>query len=241
MKNNNQVIINKVKRLLRLAADNPDGDEGQNAFLHAQKLMIKYRIESHDVEDNVVGEDLGEISPEAITVYKKLYWWEKELAEIIARNFRVKIFYSSRRTGDQVQRKTCIKFYGFGQDLELAKEMYVLAYDAIVVRANMYVSKQRRLGDTNSGTRTLKKNYMAGFIDGLGKRFNEQISQLKGKYELLVQPPKEVEDAFTEFSTTFGKMLLNLPQIDDAEAYIQGHTDGKSIDLTRSSIDSNRL
>lgn len=38
-------IIEKVRRLLALANDAPDDEEGQNAFLMAQRLMIKHKVE----------------------------------------------------------------------------------------------------------------------------------------------------------------------------------------------------
>lgn len=45
MKNkNNKGIINKIKGLLAKADEQMD-DEGQSAFMLAQRLMIKYRLD----------------------------------------------------------------------------------------------------------------------------------------------------------------------------------------------------
>ncbi|WP_442773636.1 DUF2786 domain-containing protein [Lactococcus hircilactis] len=102
-------IIKKVKGLLAIAKDEANDEECQSAFLLAQKLMIQYHIDQSEVADEMS----DSISHRAVTVYKKLFWWEKELAGVISRNFRVKHFYSSKYVNkEDGQRKSCIKFYG---------------------------------------------------------------------------------------------------------------------------------
>lgn len=69
--------------------------ESQSAFLMAQRLMIQYDIDKADVLEE--GEEAEPIGEESVTVYKKLFWWERTLGQIIAKNFRVKMFYNSKR------------------------------------------------------------------------------------------------------------------------------------------------
>lgn len=46
---NTDDIKEKARNLLELAADAPDDAEGQTAFLLAQKLMAKHKIEEGDI------------------------------------------------------------------------------------------------------------------------------------------------------------------------------------------------
>lgn len=47
---NNKKIIKKVRGLLVIARDNKADEESQCAFMLAQKLMIQYDLEAHNVE-----------------------------------------------------------------------------------------------------------------------------------------------------------------------------------------------
>lgn len=231
----NEKIIERVQNLLQLAEDNRDDEEGQTAFIMAQKLMIKYKISDLEIEEN--SETISEITTEKVTVYKRLYWWERNLADIIASNFRVKNYINSRYRPDE-QTKRRIIFYGFGTDLELAKQMYVLAYDAVVVYAKRYVAQNREEGETSSG---LKNSYIRGYLEGLRERFNDQIAELKGKYELIVQIPQQVEDAYEDFSSKFSTLVSSTPSIEVQEAYASGVNDGKRMDLTKRHLDAERF
>ncbi|MCT6922787.1 DUF2786 domain-containing protein [Metasolibacillus sp.] len=83
-------ILRKVKGLLAIAEDNANDEEAQSAFVRAQILMMKYNIDQREVE-NRLEEDASTIEDFG-TVYKTLYWFERALAIVIAKNFRVKNF-----------------------------------------------------------------------------------------------------------------------------------------------------
>ena len=82
----NKSIITKIRGLLALANDHKDDEECQIAFIMGQKLMLKYDISSSEVEDN---ESVRKVAVGQATVHKTLYWWERSLANIITKNFRV--------------------------------------------------------------------------------------------------------------------------------------------------------
>ena len=127
-------IIKKIKGLLAIAKDENQDEESQSAFVLAQRLMLQYKIDKNDVFDTE--DEIEPIGEESVTIYKKLYWWERSLGSIIAENFRVKMFYNSKKEKGERKSKSKIVFYGFGSDLELAKEMYFLAYEVIVFHTN---------------------------------------------------------------------------------------------------------
>lgn len=87
----NEKIIRKVKRLLALARENKSDEEGQSAFILAQRLMLENNIAESEVSDDEAAIEL--ITENKVTIHKKLFWWERHLADIIADNFRVKLFF----------------------------------------------------------------------------------------------------------------------------------------------------
>lgn len=230
----NKKIITRIKGLLRLADDNPNDEEGQAAFILAQKLMIKHRIDEFDLGGETIGESPEDVTEEAVTIFKRLYWWERELGNIIAENFRVKIYYSNtaRKTG--TKRKSKIVFYGLGKDLELAKELFILAYDAVVVYEKKYVRDHRGEGYTAA---SLKNSYLRGYLNGLRQRFDDQVSELKGKYELVIKIPKVVEDAYAAYSAGFGEISWARPAIEVDQAFHAGQKDGLKMDFTKKHLD----
>lgn len=90
MNESNKKIVKKIKGLLAIARDKKNDEESQSAFLLAQKLMIQYSVEKSEVEDYELSSEMDSIDEESVTIYKKLFWWERALAGIIAKNFKVK-------------------------------------------------------------------------------------------------------------------------------------------------------
>ena len=109
MTEDQEKMIEKIKGLIAISQDKDDDAEGQSAFLLAQKLMVKYKIERADLEAQ---EEALRISDFAITPYKKLFWWEKQLACVIADNFRVRCYIRSEKRVGDAMKKSCVVFYG---------------------------------------------------------------------------------------------------------------------------------
>lgn len=238
MNESNKKIVKKIKGLLAIARDKKNDEESQSAFLLAQKLMIQYSVEKSEVEDYELSSEMDSIDEESVTIYKKLFWWERVLATIISENFKVKNFLKNDFSGKQKKRK--IVFYGHGRDLELSKEMYILAYETIVFHSNEYVKefyKTYNAVRSTYQTKSIKASYIRGFLNGLNDRFEEQACILREKYELVSLVPDEVEKAYSEYSSDFGKARkIAPPPVEIVEAYEKGEEDGKSVDFTRKTI-----
>lgn len=235
----NQKIIRKVKGLLAIAKDHKNDEESQSAFILAQKLMIQYGIEASKVEEAALDNEEESIGEESVTIYKRLYWWERRLAQIIAQNFRVKYFLQSKMIGRQQKRR--VVFYGFGRDLELSKEMYLLAYEVIVFHSKAFIhnyyQKNPSLKRDRYVTESLKSSYINGFLIGLEERFAEQVAELRQVYEVLVLIPEAVEVAYEAYSSSWGKSLsLRRPAVEVSDAYQEGYGDGKGIDFTQRTL-----
>lgn len=232
-------IIRKVKGLLAVAEDNANEDEAQSAFLMAQQLMIKYNIEIKEIEGT---SDELVIEKGQGTAYKTLQWYERLLASIISENFRVKNYLSGIR--DKGRTKRAIMFLGAEKDVQLAKEMYILAYAALDFytkrHVETYYSEQevkRNLKLTNQ----IKKSYMAGFLVGLKNRFEEQRADLQKEYGLMILTPKEVEDAYASMLEGSRPVKYKAPNISRDLSYEQGYKDGTSIDYTKTTIDKDTV
>lgn len=224
-------IIEKVRRLLALANDAPDDEEGQNAFLMAQRLMIK-----HKVERSMISEENPQkinIQQRPVTAYKRLYWWEKKLGNIIADNFRCFMFYKSSKKGKQFKRS--IVFYGAEEDLKLAEEMFVLCYEYTRHRVKKFMKQKPQWLSISDGN-SMRSDYLQGFLAGLSQRFEEQVACLTKEYSLVVLRPKEVTESYKELSADWDALSYTTPDITSGRIYFQGVEEGKEIDLTRSTV-----
>ncbi|MBC2143384.1 DUF2786 domain-containing protein [Listeria innocua] len=235
----NERIIRKVKRLLALAKENKSDEEGQSAFMLAQRLMLENDINAAEIGDN---EDVSDfITENNITIYKRLFWWERKLARIIADNFRVKMFYNRENYSGGII-KSAIMFYGLDKDLVLAKEMYLLAYEAVIFHSKVYIkSYYEDSGEKKNRylTESLKTSYIRGFLEGIEQKFEEQISVLRNEFEILVLTPQKVIDAYKKRSEGFINYNLKIPAAKEDGAYANGYKKGNSIDFTKSTISEN--
>lgn len=69
---------------------------------------------------------------------KKIVWYEKILGIIISQNFKCELYIDNFTVNGNYNR--VIKFFGRERDLELAREMYILAYDALRVHTEDYIA-----------------------------------------------------------------------------------------------------
>lgn len=219
----NQKIINKVKGLLDIAKDSNQDEETQTAFLLAQKLMVKYGIKKSSIQDQQRPVEYG-----VLERCQKLSLLKQRLANVIADNFKV-LFV---RTGSFYPNKHFqYNFYGYSNDVELAKNIYFLAVKIIQYRTKKYlnnyylktgVARNRKL------TAFLKRNYIHGFIIGLETRLNDQTK----KYDLMVKPDKELFKRLGPARPKSTKVSYNYK----SKSFKKGFTDGYNTDLSQRSV-----
>lgn len=207
-------MIDKIKKILKLAQDNPSMEEGLSAALQAQKLMAKYNIH----EDEVT---LEEIRDEITSIFSQqkhdsqLHSWRKGLASVVAKNFRCKCYLQN---GDVV-------FRGYKEDAQIALEVYLSLYaigDHLGSKAYM-----EQLNSTGSG-KGAYNSFTAGFLSGVEEGLNVQCTAL------MIITPKEVEEEFAEFSTEFKKGRKVTLKVQDSELYKKGKEEGKAAVKARS-------
>lgn len=173
------------------------------------------------------------------TAHKTLYWYERRLASIVSDNFRVKFYYNNKRNNGRVKRT--IMFFGLDHDVKIAKEIYVLANDAMDHYVKRFIDEfylANNLIREKSYTMQLKASYLRGFLDGLQQKLDSQRTALQEEYGLILLTPKVVEDSYDELSKSFdGTIGYKMPKIEEMVAYAAGLKDGNKIDYSKSTID----
>jgi len=166
----NEKIVHKVHLLLNKAANNPSQEESQSCLLMAQKLMIEHGISQSEVDAQEDKETPVKSVIRLRTNYERLSWWKKEIAKVIADNFRCHHYIN--RLGSNSR----IVFIALEQDAELAKVTFEFACDAIKYGLKHFAKiwKSQRGYTPDSA---VKNDYMDGWIRGLRDKFKEQIDK----------------------------------------------------------------
>ncbi|WP_282920765.1 DUF2786 domain-containing protein [Ignavigranum ruoffiae] len=221
----NDKILAKIQNLLTLAQDGGDDEESQTALTMAQKLMLKYKISKNELK----GQGQDKIIIKSLSVYKRIYWWEKVLVRIIADNFRVMFYIQSSRLPHQksVQRK--LVFMGYPEDVELAYEVFHLAADTM----KHYASQHLKGNEDDASASAIRKSYYQGFMDGLENKFNQQKDEMiqeNQKYALIIKTPNEVVEKFNQEIN--GSLSFRHPRFSkNNQAYQDGYSRGTKLEI----------
>lgn len=207
----NKKVIDKIRKLMALAENNPEENEAIAAALKAQKLMAEHGIELVDVKD------APDESPEIIEARydfnsggHNMSKWKWRLAGIVAQNFRCKIYAVGREA---------IVFYGLESDVTIAQEVFVSLYKIGNRLANRLYYSYKKEGRS---TRGVMNDYLIGFTDGVGSALGKQCKAL------MIVTPKEVEEGWELMSAHMRTMRNTLSSRGDLEARAKGRADGAS-------------
>lgn len=211
-------IIEKVQKLLELAYDAPNDEEGQTALLMAQKLMVKHNLSMSDVTTarkiDKIGETVG-------TWEYRLPWWQEKLAAILGENFRCQTVRRRLRDDGITQ----IIFFGYQSDAELCTRVYEGAILYLKYRLKRLLPTV-----TKSRWKDYKKSYLLGFLEGLDHRFRNQV-QSSEEYALMVQVPEEVLEEQRQRMGDLKSRAINITIELDHEAYVTGLEHAKETKL----------
>jgi len=171
-------LLAKIHNLFKLAENNTNQNEAQNAMLKAQQLMAQNGIEQSEVHQILKPK---EVIQDHITDVRRLSWWEKNLASIIARNFRCEIYISKVR-----YKGGSIVFLGLKDDVQLAKMVYNFATAAIQNDTTKFVKQYKKQYVVyNVG---IKNDFLNGWLKGLDTKYKEQVSQNNWGLVLVKDP-----------------------------------------------------
>lgn len=207
-------ILNKIKNLLDLANNNPNENEAIAAALKAQELMAKYNIELDQLDDK---KETREIVEEIYHQSDKheMRKWKIGLADIIAQNFRCKVYFMNKKD---------VVFYGYKEDAKIALNVFTYLYEIGNKFAVRYYNKCKKEGKE---TRGVMNTYLVGFKDGVAEVLEKQCTAL------MIVTPKEVTESFDEMTNGWKTIKSTLRLSGDTSAYSNGKSDGKDMATAR--------
>ena len=166
---NKKQLVEKVKKLLALAGNNPNENEAQAAMLKAQKMIAEYNLEITDVEEK-----------DAIVIKQAQHpgnrGFRTQLAVILAENFRCKAFMTNG----------IVTFIGYEADVNVCTEVFNYAYKVACKNARKIKHDYQLAGYSITG---VKNSYFFGFCAGIKEVLDQQCRAL------MIVTPQEVVDA----------------------------------------------
>ena len=199
-------ILDKVKKLLALAGNNPSEEEAKAASLKAQQLMAEYNLTLTEAEDDKKLEFAN--ASYACGVDNQ---WKYELAAVVAKNFRCEHYWLGKRT---------LVFFGYYTDCEIAKEVFALLFKTCKKRMTQVADKAYAETGTSKGVRY---SYTKGFVKGIREVLDAQCTAL------MIVTPEEVVNKFEDMSKNWKTMSVSMKGAErfSREHYEQGIRDGK--------------
>ena len=178
-------IKDKIAKLLALA-DSPNENEARVALLRARELMAKHKLRPEECVPaenlKVVRETIG------VTFTKMTNPWAASLSALIAEHYCCQSFVE-RYTGE---RTNTIGIVGLEDDFEIAKRIFIYAYDCVINEAK---AKVRRHSWDEPGTyRKACNAFGDGFVRGVRAAFQEQKAEHQ-EWGLVMVVPKAVTDS----------------------------------------------
>lgn len=214
MKNDKiEKVLEKIKKLLALAGNNPSEAEAMAAALKAQELMAEYNVTVTDEEEKIEMSEAGFHTGVDNN-------WKYILADVVADNFRCKSYWIGKRR---------IMFYGYKSDCEIATQVFEFLFKTCKKRTNQVADKAYNETGTSKGVRF---SYSRGFVAGVKEALDAQCTAL-----MIVTPP-EVKESFANMCEehgfkTMGGYRTGYDGIDPS-TFNLGKTDGKDSIRARS-------
>ena len=197
-------MVEKVRKCLELAkSDNQH--EAESAALMAQKLMAKHGIEASDLDY----EDELTIAQEKVDLPESCKW-KLQLGVIVADNFRCKVFTQGSRV---------LVFYGHSQDAKAAKSVYEYLFKT---GHRLGLKEQREYKKVYGHSTGVYNSFTRGYMSGIRKKLEVQATAL------MIVTPKEVNEAWEDYSGGMKKQSASLGTKHVHSAYDSGVSAGKS-------------
>lgn len=218
---NEEKIIQTIRKILELSKNNPSEEEAKSAALKAQEMLAKYHIDMREVESIDI-DAIDSIDEVRVNIPAKK--WKYELARIVANNFRCRHFYIG---------KGILVFYGHKTDADIAAETFKYLFNVGNRLAGRAVDKV--FGETGTST-NVYNSFVAGFCAGIEEVLNQQCQAL------MIVTPEDVKTSFEERAKSMKNMTCGAMRVGVnkhcAEAYENGKTEGRHAMGKRKQIES---
>jgi|GEM_PF-2492048 len=224
-----ETVLDKVRKLRRVAERTTNRHEAENALLLAQRLMAE-----HDLAEAEAGgvQEGGDVHAVDADLTGRAVAWRVALAHAVAPNFRC-LFYLDR-VADRAdgRRATVIRFVGRQRDVAVAVEVYQQAAHAAGRLAAAHVQERRRedgWGLSPAGARILGTSFLKGFASGLTQRFEAQRHEHREWALVLVREPA-VDEKFADLLGPTSSTWRSSSRLVEPGAWGAGFEAGKGFD-----------
>lgn len=199
-------MIEKIKKMMALADNNPSEEEALSVALQAHKLMVKYNIHEDEVTLEEVKEDIVSVfSQQKHNSHLKA--WRKQLGAVVASAFRCKCYVSGQD----------VVFRGYREDAQIALDVYLMLY---TVGNRLACDACKEPYETKGTVKGAYNSYAYGFLHGVSDAFDQQCTAL------MIVIPKEVEEDWSAFSAGFTHKKQRVVSV-DPKIYETGYCEGK--------------
>jgi hypothetical protein len=200
-------IIEKIKKIMALSENNPNQNEAIAAALKAQKLMAKFHI-----GESELGKELTESKIDSMecVVGGKTQKWKLQLAVVLAKNFRCKIYLTNGN----------VTFYGYDEDVKICSEVFYSLYKIGVKLSDKLKREMRKENGTAKG---IRNTFCMGFVAGIKSELEKQCTAL------MIVIPKEVNEEYDKMSMkmNFKNKSTAVKIGSDRNVYDKGYQSGK--------------
>ena len=200
-------IIEKIKKIMALAENNPNENEAIAAALKAQKLMAKFHIKESELGEEVTESKIDSMQ---CVVKGKTQKWKLQLAVVLAKNFRCKIYIMDGN----------VTFYGYEEDIKICSEVFYSLYKIGVKLSDKLKRETRQSTGTAKG---IRNTFCMGFVAGIKSELEKQCTAL------MIVVPKEVNEEYDRFATkmNFKNKSTSVTMSNNRDVYNKGFQSGK--------------
>ena len=213
-------IKDKIAKLLALA-ESPNENEARAALLKARELMAEHKLRPEEIKKAEKAKAIRDVLD--VTCTSMTNPWACSLSAVIAAHYCCRASRTQKFAGSRTVK---IGLVGLEEDFEIAKRIFLYAYDCVM----SYIKREIKKDPTDPpGTYREKCNaYGWGFVQGVKAAFEKQDEENR-EWGLVLVVPQAVDDSMKDMgkASTFGRIHDN-----HISYRAKGYKDGTEFDPT---------
>lgn len=195
-------IKDKIAKLLALA-ESPNENEARAALLKSRELMAEHKLRPEEIKKAEKAKVIRDVLD--VTCTSMTNPWACSLSAVIAAHYCCRAYRTQKFAGSRTVK---IGLVGLEEDFEIAKRIFLYAYDCVM----SYIKREIKKDPTDPpGTYREKCNaYGWGFVQGVKAAFEKQDEENR-EWGLVLVVPQAVDDSMKDMgkASTFGRIHDN--------------------------------
>jgi len=224
---NNQVVLDKIKKLMSLGGNNPNKTEAAAALKKAATIAEKYGLSISDIDPETKKVDMKEGTLKFTN--KKDLLWMGVLTKAMKQCFECEVIYLSVFNFDLQQRIYDLRFIGMKTDVDMA--VWYMKHLQIQIKRGS--EKKYKASLSNK-----KLSYCLGAATVIASRLSDifvktkEDSRTDTTSALVVIKKDAVSLEFKQRYPKYRTEKIKGSSV-NSEAYAQGKMDGKKMNITK--------